>query len=121
MTETMAVEAIRGLSAGAALPAEQVTQVADPEAVSRFQDVMAADPVPFADGIRSVWQTAQDNHQGILHRIKALGAMRGEHSLSIAEMSELQYEVANLSFQQEVVAKVADKSSQAIQTLVKNQ
>ena len=43
------------------------------------------------------------------------------HSLSIAEMSELQYEVANLSFQQEVVAKVADKASNAIQTLVKNQ
>ena len=121
MTETMAVEAIRGLSAGAAFPAEPAIQVADPEAVSRFQDVMAADPVPFADGIRSVWHTAQDNHQGILHRIRALGEMRGEHSLSIAEMSELQYEVANLSFQQEVVAKVADKSSQAIQTLVKNQ
>ena len=117
----MAVEAIRGVSAGATLPTEQVTQVADPDAVARFQDVMAADPVPFADGIRSVWHTAQDNHQGMLHRIKALSEMRGKRSLTIAEMSELQYEVANLSFQQEVVAKVADKSSQAIQTLVKNQ
>jgi type III secretion system YscI/HrpB-like protein len=29
--------------------------------------------------------------------------------------------VANLSFQQEVVAKVADKASQAVQTLIKNQ
>ena len=117
----MAVEAIKGLSAGAALPTDRVPQVADPDAVAKFQDAMAADPVPFADGIRSVWHTAQDNHQGILHRIKALSAMRGDHALTIAEMSELQYEVANLRFQQEVVAKVADKSSQAIQTLVKNQ
>ena len=38
-----------------------------------------------------------------------------------AELTELQYEVHNLAFQQEVVAKVADKSSNAIQTLVKNQ
>lgn len=121
MTETMAVEAIRGLSAGATLPAEQVAQVADPEAVSRFQDAMEADPIPFADGLSSVWHVAQDNHQEMLHRIKALSEMRGERALSIAEMSELQYEVANLSFQQEVVAKVADKSSQAIQTLIKNQ
>ena len=121
MMETMTVEAIRGLSAGAALPTAQVAQVADPEAVSRFQDAMAADPVPFADGIRSVWHAAQDNHQEMLHRIKALSELRGERALSIAEMSELQYEVANLSFLQEVVAKVADKASQAIQTLVKNQ
>ena len=121
MMETMTVEAIRGLSAGATLPTAQVAQVADPEAVSRFQDAMAADPVPFADGIRSVWHAAQDNHQEMLHRIKALSEMRGERALTVAEMSELQYEVANLSFQQEVVAKVADKSSNAIQTLVKNQ
>ena len=120
MMETIAVEAIRGMGMNT-MPVTEVAQAADPDAVARFQDVMAADPVPFADGIRSVWQTAQENHQGILHRIRALSAMRGEHSLSIAEMSELQYEVANLSFQQEVVAKVADKSSQAIQTLVKNQ
>ena len=42
-------------------------------------------------------------------------------SLSGPEMIELQYEVANLAFQQEVVTKVADKSSNAIQTLIKNQ
>ena len=70
---------------------------------------------------RTVWQSAQDNPQGILHRIKALGELRGTHAPSAVEMSELQYEVANLSFQQEVVAKVADKASQAIQTLIKNQ
>jgi type III secretion system YscI/HrpB-like protein len=43
------------------------------------------------------------------------------HGPSSAELVELQYEVMNLSFQQEVVAKVADKTSNAVQTLVKNQ
>ena len=120
MTEVMTVEAIRGMGMNT-MPVTEVAQVADPEAVSRFHDAMEADPVPFADGVRSVWQSAQDNHQGILHRIKALGELRGTHAPSALEMSELQYEVANLSFQQEVVAKVADKASQAIQTLIKNQ
>ena len=120
MTETMAVEAIRGMGMNT-MPVAEVRPVADPEAVARFDAAMQADPIPFADGIRSVWQSAQDNHQGILHRIKALGELRGERAPSAAEMSELQYEVANLSFQQEVVAKVADKASQAIQTLIKNQ
>jgi hypothetical protein len=62
-----------------------------------------------------------DNHQGIVHRIKALTELSGRHSLSAVELTELQYEVHNLAFQQEVVAKVADKSSNAIQTLIKNQ
>ena len=36
-------------------------------------------------------------------------------------MLELQYEVMNLSFQQDVVTKIADKASNAVQTLIKNQ
>ena len=120
MTEVMAVEAIRGMGMNT-MQMDDVAQVANPEAVERFQDAMEADPIPFADGLSSVWHVAQDNHQEMLHRIKALSELRGERALSVAEMSELQYEVANLSFQQEVVAKVADKASQAIQTLIKNQ
>ena len=118
--ETMTVEAIRGMGMNA-MPMQEVGPIADPEAVDRFQDAMETDPIPFADGLSSVWHVAQDNHQEMLHRIKALTELRSERSLTVAEMSELQYEVANLSFQQEVVAKVADKSSQAIQTLIKNQ
>ena len=44
-----------------------------------------------------------------------------EHPDVQANLQQLQYEVMNLSFQQEGVTKVADKSSNAIQTLVKNQ
>ena len=56
----------------------------------------------------------------MLHRIRALSEMKITNA-SGPELMELQYEIMNLSFQQEVVAKVADKSSSAIQTLVKNQ
>ena len=81
----------------------------------------AADPVPFVSETAASWRSAQANNQGILHRIRALSDMRGRHNVAALEMMELQYEVMNLAFQQEVVAKVADKSSNAIQTLVKNQ
>lgn len=121
MTEEMIIEAVRGARLNGIEPIEKMPQVADPGAVSRFQAAMEPDPIPFANGVGEVWQMAQDNRQGILHRIRALSELRGEHSLSIAEMSALQYEVANLNFQQEVVAKVADKASNAIQTLIKNQ
>ena len=138
MTDTMIVEAVRA-AGGAAAPqtaadaAAATSAVADPSAVARFEAAMgasavggaapvqAADPVPFANELAASWRSAQTNNQGILHRIRALTELRMQHSPSAPELVELQYEVANLAFQQEVVTKVADKSSNAIQTLVKNQ
>ena len=133
MTEAMIVEAVRAAQASTA--ADQVAtnatpQVADPAAVERFQAAMgvngvdspqAVDPIPFASEASAAWRSAQENNQGILHRIRALSQLGRMHGPSMSEMVELQYEVMNLSFQQEVVTKVADKSSNAIQTLVKNQ
>ncbi len=141
MTESMIVEAIRSAggatspmsAAGAAGAVQSPASVADPAAVSRFEAAMAAggpapvsavqdaDPIPFASQASAAWRSAQVNNQGLLHRIRALSELGRLHGPSAAEMVELQYEVANLAFQQEVVTKVADKSSNAIQTLIKNQ
>jgi len=132
MTESMIVEAVRaagGPQAAAAADgqASQVGKTADPAAVERFQAAMGAQgvadagPVPFASEVSAAWRSAQENNQGILHRIRALVQLGAEHSPSVPEMVELQYEVANLAFQQEVVTKVADKTSNAVQTLIKNQ
>ena len=132
MTETMIVEAVRaagGPQVAAAVDdqAAQVGKTADPAAVERFQaamgvqDAAEVDPVPFASEVSAAWRSAQANNQGILHRIRALSQLDRMHGPASGELVELQYEVMNLSFQQEVVAKVADKTSNAIQTLVKNQ
>lgn len=124
MTEIAIVEAIRAAATQKAPwpdPSMAVQGAADPAAVQRFQAAMAPDAVPFASEISAVWRSAQDNHQGMIHRIKALSELSAQHALSSAELIEMQYEVANLSFQQEVVSKVADKSSNAVQTLIKNQ
>ena len=132
MTESMIVEAVRaagGPQVAAAVDdqAAQVEKTADPAAVARFQaamgvqDAAEVDPVPFASEVSAAWRSAQVNNQGILHRIRALAQLKADHYVSAPEMVELQYEVANLAFQQEVVTKVADKTSSAIQTLIKNQ
>lgn len=133
MTESMIVEAVRAAqSSTAADPlaagmTNAVSATADPGAVGRFQAAMGVqgtdgpDPIPFASEATAVWRSAQANNQGLLHRIRALSQLGKMHGPSAGDMVELQYEVANLAFQQEVVTKVADKSSNAIQTLVKNQ
>ena len=122
MTESMIVEAVK---AAGGIQASQAVQPSNlqpsPEAISRFQAAMAADPIPFASEATAAWRSAQANNQGILHRIRALSDLKETHSPSAMNLVELQYEVMNLAFQQEVVTKVADKASSAIQTLVKNQ
>ena len=132
MTESMIVEAVRaaggpqGTAADPGAVGASIT-VADPSAVSRFNAAMGVQgtsevaPVPFASEVSAAWRSAQVNNQGILHRIRALTELRHLHGPAAGELVELQYEVANLAFQQEVVTKVADKTSNAIQTLVKNQ
>lgn len=133
MTEAMIVEAVR--AAGGAQPAVSAngvaspSPVADPSSVAKFEAAMAVDgigpvqvdPIPFASEASAVWRSAQVNNQGILHRIRALAELGASGNVAAANLIELQYEVMNLSFQQEVVTKVADKSSNAIQTLIKNQ
>ena len=132
MTEAMIVEAVRA-AGGPQMTAvdpgavNASVSVADPSAVSRFNAAMGVqgttevDPVPFASEVSAAWRSAQVNNQGILHRIRALSQLGRMHGPASGELVELQYEVMNLSFQQEVVTKVADKTSNAIQTLVKNQ
>lgn len=128
MTEPMIVEAIRattsttGVNAPMATPGVASTSaVADPSAVSRFNSVMAADPIPFASEVSSTFRVAEAHDQEITHRIKTLCEMSSRGNVASVELLELQYDVMNLAFQQSVVTKVADKASSAIQTLIKNQ
>ena len=130
--ETLAVEAIRASQSATAAQtgaaaAAGPSAAPSASAVSKFQAAMAADApqgvseIPFASQVSAAWRSAQANNQGMLHRIRALTDLRGRHSVSAPEMLELQYEVMNLSFQQDVVTKIADKASNAVQTLIKNQ
>ncbi len=128
MLEAAAIEAVRAAQApqSVAYINEQLSlnKAADADAVKAFQSAMGVggpDPIPFAQQISSTWRTAQDMNQGIMHRIHALSEAKNlGNAPSVLQMTELQYEVANLSFQQEVVTNVAKKASNAIETLVKN-
>lgn len=122
MTEAMIVEAVRAARAvETAMPAS-APGMPDPIAAARFREAMAspAAEVPFAGQIAKTWNDAQALRQESLHRVKALTEMARHGQVSLAHMAELQYEVANLAFQQEVVTNIAKKASDAISTLVKN-
>ncbi len=132
METLAAIEAIRASQSATSAQAASGGSGASPDrlappsasAVAKFEAAMGAEApsaVPFVSQVSAAWRSAQANNQGMLHRIQALSELQGRHSLSAAELVELQYEVMNLSLQQEVVTKVADKTSTAVQTLIKNQ
>ncbi len=125
MTEAMIVEAVRaaGGGAGSVGAAQAVPQAADPQAVAAFERAMgaeAATPIPMASQVAETWRAAQNDQQGMLHRMTALADIAQMEGASVAQLSQLQYEVANFAFQQELVTNIAKKATDAISTLVKN-
>jgi len=135
MTDDLMVEAIRSVTLNqpekvGVQDAAAPQAVASPGAVERFEAVMEVDKasetgvvngIPFAEQVASLWRSTQASNQEYVHRIKALSELNASQGFTSADLLRLQYDVASLSFQQEVVAKVADKSSNAVQTLIKNQ
>jgi len=123
MTESMIVEAVRAAGGAQAVQATAVpTAGLDPDAIVRFEAAMApAEPqgMPFVSEVSETIAAAQGAYQTRVHRLETLAAMMGGGHTPL-ELMELQYEVASLSFQQEVVTNVAKKAADAITTLVKN-
>ena len=148
MSEEMAVQAVRAaFGAQAAAQAGEVTAAA-PEAsagqVAAFEEAMraagletvpaaatatvtettaAADgrlPVPFLDRVSEAFVSSQETAQGITARLESLSRGAGDGMMSAAELMELQYQTAYLKFHLDLVSKVVDRASQAVQTLVKN-
>jgi len=126
MTETAIIEAVRAATFAAGANGTGIVaaqQTPDPQAVDAFQQAMHTDgvsAVPFGDQVAATWNTVQADRQVLLHRISTLSQMSRMGGDNMANMVELQYQVANLSFQQEIVTSVAKKSSDAVSTLVKN-
>ncbi|MBQ2335720.1 MAG: hypothetical protein II381_05385 [Victivallales bacterium] len=133
------VEAIQAaMKASATQAAETVEVVKPPDAaaVEKFNEIMATadirpenqivqEPqptrVPFADRIGEAFHAAEARQFETYGKLHELIDVSKTRTLSVTDLMELQYQVANLSIQQELVAKVIDRGSQAIQTLIKNQ
>ena len=133
------VEAIQAAMKASETKAAEAVQVAKPPdaaTVEKFNEIMATadirpenqivkEPtptrVPFADRVGEAFHAAEARQFETYGKLNRLVDISKTRALSLTELMELQYQVANLSIQQELVAKVIDRGSQAIQTLFKNQ
>ena len=118
--EAVAVEAVKASGVMNAAALEPVTAI-DPAAVAAFDEAMAAAaPVPFIEQLGATWKAAQLRNQAHIRRITQLSALADREQFSVARLSALQYEIQTTNFELEVTTLVAKKSSEMVQTLVKN-
>ena len=133
------VEAIQAAMKATAIQAAETVQVVQPpdvKLVEKFNEIMATadirpenqivqEPtptrVPFADRVGEAFHAAEARQFETYGKLRELVDVSKTRTMSLTELMEMQYQVANLSIQQELVAKVIDRGSQAIQTLFKNQ
>lgn len=127
MVEVASIEAIRAVQATQSLQyiqeQQQAAKVADPKAVEAFQAAMGVggpDPVPFASEVSAAWRSSQELANVRMHKIEALINSNAVAGVSMAQMTQLQYDLVNLGFQLGIVSDVAKKASSAVETLVKN-
>ena len=131
-----AIHAAMSSQAAQAVNAVQIAQPPDVAAVEKFNQIMATaeirpenqivtppEPtrVPFADRIGEAFRAAETRQFETYEKLNTLVERGKTTTLSVAELMEIQYQTVNLSIQQELVTKVIDRGSQAIQTLFKNQ
>lgn len=129
MTEAAMIEAVKAVGGSgmqSAVPAQNVSAVADPAAVNAFQTAMSTGsvaeptPVPFADRVSAMWHQAQYNEQAHLQRMRSIVEPGDRRMLSPTELMQLQYELATMKFNMDVTLTVARKTTDAITTLIKN-
>lgn len=125
MPEAAAVEAVRAIQAANATQSVGTGGI-DPAAVAAFNGAMgaesaqAATPIPFVEQISATWKSTQVRMQEHLRRMEKLSELSQRGVLTVGQLTAMQYELQTANFQLEVSTIVAKKSSEMVQTLVKN-
>jgi type III secretion system YscI/HrpB-like protein len=73
------------------------------------------------DAILNGMERAKSSHTGRVNSINKLLEKTGAEPMSVQDTMRLQFELMQLNIEQEITPKTADKSSQGVQTLFKNQ
>ncbi|MCX5772424.1 MAG: type III secretion system inner rod subunit SctI [Candidatus Hydrogenedentes bacterium] len=128
------------LSSGAAAPAGPVQRrVVSEDDVARFETAMT-NPVGHSQPIEirspeavapqqsigkvllNMVQEVRESQAGHMDRIQDVTAAPGEsQAMEMRDLFSLQFELMQLTLQQDLTAKVADRLSQGVQTLFRNQ
>ena len=89
---------------------------------TQTQEVASAEqPKTIGDAILDGIQNAKETYDMHAEKVSTQLEATGDQHMSVQDAMKLQYELIQMNLQQEMTTKVADKSSQGVQTLFKNQ
>ena len=89
----------------------------------QIQEPGAADktgPVSMGDAILDGFDRLKVNHDGRMNSVTAALQEVQDAPMSVGSAMKLQFELMQMSLEQDLTTKVADKASQGVQTLFKN-
>jgi len=102
-----------------AMEGKNVTQ--DKEVASVSSENQNIDQQGLGDQILKGIEKLRENHEQQIEKVNKLVEGAEDDPMSVQEALRLQFELMQLSHEQELVSKGADKSSQAVQTMFRNQ
>ena len=82
---------------------------------------LSSAPESLGDQILEGMKQLGDSREAKLERVNELVTGSGDEPMSVQDAMKLQFELMKLNQEQEVATKVADKSGQGVQTLLRNQ
>ncbi len=100
----------------------QQADAVDPSAETpQVEEARSAKEAAPGDQILQGIEKIRESHEAHVNNINEILESKGNEPLSVQEALTLQYELIQLNFQQELTSKGADKSSQAVQSVLRNQ
>jgi type III secretion system YscI/HrpB-like protein len=102
-------------------PAGQQAVSSQPPPSKVEQNTRIEEPHTLGEAILRGLETAKESHDEQTCRVQELLDKTDGRAMSMQDVLRLQYELMQLSLQQEITTKATDKTSQGVQTLFKNQ
>lgn len=98
------------------------TAVSGQEAVPEVKQAPDADePKGLGDAILEGMEKVKETRDGQIEKIEKIIDKEDGEPMTMQDALRLQYELMQLNLQQDVTTKAADKSTQGVQSLLKNQ
>lgn len=108
-------DAMNGVdSAEGAADAQQVSEAAESDACSKDHKCLG-------DAILDGLEQIKGSHDAHMERIQTQLQSTGGENLTIQDAMRLQFEVMQMGIEQDLTVKMADKGSQGLQTMFRNQ
>lgn len=93
---------------------QNVNEVSQPDNIEPTEKTMG-------DSLLEGMEKSRTSYEDRLHNINEIINKTSGETMTPQEMMKMQFELMELNLQQDLTSKVADKSSQGVQTLFKNQ